>query len=267
VNIPKLFFDDQCIYDIIIKAYRKACARTGEKYMPVMDGKKVSVIVKGKGSGVTLDQSKDITDASYQDTTDNMVDLVRIYNDSMKQIGKVQNKSHVQTYGVYQSTYRKETGVNAKTEAKAMLVGITKEASVEAVGDIRALSGYSICIHDKATGLTGTFYITSDTHTFENGVHTMSLELSWDNEMDEGASAENESSSSSSTKTIKKAKSSTAACYYLETGTVYHSIASCSALQGKTPKKSVVSEVEKILKTKGTNKGKAKYKACDKCWK
>jgi hypothetical protein len=181
----------------------------------------------------------------------------------MKQIGKVQNASHVKSYGVYQSTYKKEKGVNAKTEAQAMLIGITKEASVEAVGNTKAVSGYRIGIHDKATGLSGMFYITSDTHTFENGVHTMSLELSWDNEMDEGASAENESSS----KTIKKAQSSTAACYYLETGTVYHSIASCSALQGKTPKKSIVSEVKKILKTKGTNKGKAKYKACDKCWK
>jgi hypothetical protein len=262
VNIQKLFFDDQCIYDIIVKAYRKAHAKNGKKYMPVMDGKKVSVIEKGRDSGVTLDQGTDITAASYTDTTDNMVNLVKIYNDSAKQIGKVCNADHMKKYGVYQSVYKKEKGVNAKTEAEAMLAGITKEASVEAVGYIKAVSGYSIKIHDKATGLSGKFYITSDTHIFENSVHTMKLDLSWKNEMEEGAQTE-----SGASKTVKKKKTADAACYYLETGSVYHSVASCYALSGKTPKKTTVSEIEKILISKGTNKGSQKYKACDKCWR
>ena len=43
-----MFFEDACIYDIIISAYRKAKALTGKKYMPVMVGNKVSVIEKIK---------------------------------------------------------------------------------------------------------------------------------------------------------------------------------------------------------------------------
>ena len=92
VNIPKLIFEDQNLYGIILKAYRKAVGKTKKKYMLTMDGKKLSVIVKGKDSKVTLDQGKDITDASYSDTTDNMVNLVKIYNESMQQVGKVEKK-------------------------------------------------------------------------------------------------------------------------------------------------------------------------------
>lgn len=186
-KIKKLYFQDQPIYDIIIKAFRKARIKTGRKYMPVMVGKFLSVIVKGKSCGVCLEQSEDIISATYSDTTDNMVNLVKIYNDKMKMLGKVQHKSNVKKYGIYQANYTKEKDIKAKDAARSMLVGITKEASVEAIGNIKCVSGKSIQIHDKATGLSGWFYITSDTHIFENGVHTMQLELSWKNTMEEGA--------------------------------------------------------------------------------
>ena len=260
LNIPSIWFEDQCIYDIIIKVYRKAKAQTNKKYMPVMVGKKLSVIEKGKDSKVTLDQAVDITSANYHDTTDNMIDLVRIYNSKMKQVGKVDNKKQVATYGTYQATYKKEKGVDAKKEAKAMLVGITKEASVEAVGDIRAIAGRSLEIHDKATGLSGKFYIQSDQHNFQDGVHTMTLELSWSNTMEE--------SSAQSTKDKgKKEITNKAKAYYLDSSSVYHSSKSCSACKGKNNvKTSTVEKMKKIKIEKGKNKGKRKYKACAKCW-
>lgn len=186
-KIKKLYFQDQPIYDIIMKAWRKARIKTGKKYMPVMVGKSFSIIVKGQSCGVCLEQDYDITSATYSDTTDNMVNLVKIYNDKMKQLGKVQNSTNVKKYGIYQANYTKEKGVNAKAEAKSMLIGITKEAQIEAIGNVNCISGKAVQIHDKATGLSGWFYITSDSHTFENSVHTMQLGLSWSNTMEEGA--------------------------------------------------------------------------------
>lgn len=261
VNIPKLIFEDQPIYDIIVKAYRKAAAKTGKKYMPAMDGKKVCVVIKGEDSKVTLDQNNDITDATMHDTTDNMVNLVRIYNEKGKQIGKVET-ANAKKYGIYQSVYTKEKGVDAKKEAKSMMVGVTREASVEAIGKLGAVSGKSIVIYDKATGLSGKFYITSDTHTFENGVHTMSLELAWHNTMESGASTESEKKT-----TKKKTHSTNAVAYYLEGGSAYHSNTTCSELAGKHPIKTTVAAVLKITNKRGENKGKPKYKKCEKCWR
>ena len=195
----------------------------------------------------------------------------------------VEKKKLTQKYGIYQSTYTKEDGVNAKKEAEALMVGITKEASVEAIGNIRAVSGRSIVIYDKATGLNGKFYITSDTHTFENGVHTMQLELVWQNIMESGADESADSSEKKSTDTStgssnnRKTKASTednkktydegAVAYYLENGTVFHSNPACASLKGATPLKTTVSGVLKILNKKGKNKGKPKYRKCTKCWR
>lgn len=179
VTIKKLIFDDKPIYDIIARVYRKVTATTGKRYLLAMDGKKLTITEKGLSSGVTLEQGKDITGATYSDTTDEMVNLVKIYNDKKEQIGEVKKANLVTKYGVYQSTYTKEEDVSAKKEAKSMLTGIKKEASIEAIGNTAAVAGKNIIIHDKATGLSGTFYITSDEHTFSEGTHTMSLELAW----------------------------------------------------------------------------------------
>lgn len=262
VNINKLMFDDKSIYDIIVRAYRAAVATTGKRYMLVMDGQKLSVIAKGADSGVTLSQSKDITAATYSDTTDNMVNLVRIYNDSKKQIGVVENKKQTEKYGIYQSSYKKEKGVNAKKEAKSMLTGIDRQASIEAIGNLAAVSGKGLVIYDKATGLSGKFYIAADTHVFEKGVHTMSLGLAWKNTQESGADTE----SGNSKQTTKK-HSTSAVAYYLDNGVAYHSSTKCSALEGKNPKKTTVTAISKIVSTRGSNKGKPKYKKCSKCWR
>lgn len=139
-----------------------------------------------------------------------------------------------------------------------MLVGVTSEITVEAPGNLKAISGRSIKIDDKATGLKGTFYITADRHNFSNGVHTMTLTLSRVNEMEEGAEAEEDSG--------KKELENQAKCYYLSTSTIYHSSTSCSACAGKNTKKSTVQEIKKIRIESGKNKGKRKYRPCSKCW-
>ena len=257
INIPKLIFEDVSIYDMIVTAYRKAKASTGVNYMPKMVGNKVSVIEKGLSSGVKLAQGITITGANYKDSTDNMIDMVKIFSDKGKKLGEVKEKKNISSYGVYQKVYEKEEGIDAKKAAKAMMVGITKEATVESLGDVKALAGYAIEIDDKATGLKGTFYISSDSHTFQDGTHMMSLELSWKNEMEKGQEEED---------SIKKDLTNGAKCWYIESGSVYHSSTACPSCKGKKTKKSTVSKVKKIKITKGKNKGKRKYKPCSKCW-
>lgn len=259
VKIPKLIFEEKTIYEMILTAYRKAKASTKKLYMPIMNGNKLSVIEKGLDSGVTLTQGVSITSATYSDTTDNMVDRVVIYNEDKKKVGTVQNKANTEKYGVFQSVYTKEEGKDAKKEAQALLVGITQEASIEALGDIRAVSGKSLKIKDSATGLEGMFYITSDSHTFENGVHMMSLGIEWKNEMEGEDEAQKQEKKTPLTNGAK--------CYYLENSTAYHSTKSCSACKGKKGfKTSTVAKMKKIKITKGKNKGKRKFKPCSKCW-
>lgn len=197
VKIKKMLFTDKEYYNMILAAYTKARKKTGTNYQILMEGDQLSVIKKGKMLDVTLNQSEGITESSYEETTDNMINKVAIYNSKNKKIGTVSNKNWISTYGTFQDSLSVEKG-NGKKEAKNTLTGLEKTASLTAIGDIRCISGYGIKIHDVDSGLDGNFWIENDSHTFENGIHTMTLELAFKNIM-ETESDDAESSSSSGT--------------------------------------------------------------------
>lgn len=60
--------------------------------------------------------------------------------------------------------------------------------SVEAIGDWAVQTGWSIALKSK-TVTADRLYIESDRHHYANGIHTMTLELSYENSMDEQESA------------------------------------------------------------------------------
>lgn len=175
IHIKKMLAEGENVYNVIVKAYNKASKKNKKYYMPVMSGTSLSVNEKWKSSGVNL--YLNIEEASYSENSDSMVNQVAIYSEKGKRLGVVKDTSSINRYGKYTEVYTKEKGVNSRTAAKKLFEGITKEASVKAIGDVRAIAGKSIKITDKSTGLTGTYYITSDSHTWENGIHTMELNI------------------------------------------------------------------------------------------
>ena len=67
----------------------------------------------------------------------------------------------------------------------ALPICIEKKIVLEGInGDLDCIAGNGVKICDKTTGLNGLFWIESDTHTWENNTHIMSLELSFKNIMD-----------------------------------------------------------------------------------
>lgn len=196
VIIPKIFFQNREYYNIILAAYTKAKKKNGIKYQPIMQGQYFSVIKKGTLLDLEIYQNEGITESSYEESLESMVNKVAIYNSKNKKIGTVSNKNWVKAYGVMQESISVDKG-NGKKQAKSTLAGVDKTASITAIGDLRCLAGYGLKIHDTDTGLSGTFWIENDTHTFENGVHMMTLELAFKNAM-ETTSGDSESKSSSS---------------------------------------------------------------------
>lgn len=185
-TIKKLIIDGECIYDIIMRAYTKGAKQTGKKYIVSILGKKLSVKEKGIiVKDFVLSEETNITNTSYQENIENMVNIVKIYDDAGKQIGEVKNSDWVSRYGIYQQIYKKEKGVNATTAAGNMLNGIEMKVTLEGIkGDLKCIAGNGVKVYDSATKLNGLFWIDSDVHIWENGNHTMSLELNFKNIMD-----------------------------------------------------------------------------------
>ena len=178
-------FDGESIYSIVMTAYTLASKRNGKKYIPRMINGKLNVIEKGKTvAEYTLDGESNITDSTYSESIENMVNRVRIYDENGKQIGKVENADWIKKYGILQDVYKKEKGANANAIAKSMLQGIEKTAKIEGLGDNDCITGNAVKIKEPYTGLTGLFYIDNDEHTWQDGQHTMKLGLSFQNMMD-----------------------------------------------------------------------------------
>ena len=199
INISKIFFSQRTYYEMIMAVYTKAHQKNKKVYIAQMNGKKLDVIEKGKIiSDFMLIQGEYIIDSSYSENLDSMVNRVYIYNSDNKKIGSVSNADWISKYGVFQNAISVDSG-SGKTEAKNELSGVEKSANLNAIGDIRCVSGKGIMILDSRSGLIGIFWIENDTHTWENGAYTMSLELAFQNIMDEQYEDEENSSSGSST--------------------------------------------------------------------
>lgn len=184
INIKSMIVDGESFYDIIIKAYMRANYVNGKKYMLLAIGRKIAVIERGKViENYKLEEDSNIIKSEYSESIESMINRIKIYDDKGRQIGEVKKDKDIEKYGVFQDVYTKEDGVNPVMAAKKLLIGTEKEASVEAIGNVQCISGYAIKIKDSASGLTGKFWIENDSHTWENGIHKMSLTLAFKNIM------------------------------------------------------------------------------------
>lgn len=205
VMIKKMICKEDTYIDMIMKAYTKAHKANKKKYMPLVKDRKFCIIEKGKTTvKKELSEKTNITGSSYTMSTEEIVDKVVAYDSKGKKAGVYTKAADQKKYGTFQAVYNKEDGVSISSGAKAALQGPTQSLSIEAIGDISCITGYGIVVKDSATGVKGKYWIKADTHHFENGIHTMSLELAFKNIMSTVADDDTESEEK---KAKKKAKS------------------------------------------------------------
>lgn len=193
-KIPKYLPNEMTYYDMILAAYKMAAKTNGKKYMLRMNGQKLEVIEKGKIiKDFILKDNERIYDVEFEENVDSMVNKVIAYNSHNKQIGSVTKPQWITKYGPYQSVLSvgdkhnkavKKFTSAAKKNAKNGFQGPSKTLNLEAIGYTPCISGRGVRIRDKATGMTGTYWIKSDEHTWENGIHKMKLELEFKNVME-----------------------------------------------------------------------------------
>lgn len=245
VNIKKWIVDGENAYNVLVGAYYKAYRKTKKKYMPVMDGTKVCVIEKGADSGARLTLDTNVKTTTLEENAEEIINRVLIFDDKGKKLGEVKNADSIKIFGIYQDIYKKEDGSNARSEAAALLKEPKKQASVEAIGDIRCTAGKSVTLKDSHTGLLGRFWIENDSHSFSGGEHTMSLTLRFKNIM-EGTEDE---------RTAYPIATGDRVCYYSTGSKKFHSAKKCGSGLA-CPIKSTVNEAIKAGKEK-----------CLRCWK
>lgn len=186
-NIASMLCDKMSLHDVIMAAYTKAYKATGMKFFPMVYKRGFSVYsAVWSVNGFVLSDRANIYASDLSESSSKLVNRVKIYDEKGTQIGEVQDENSVKAFGVFQEAYSQEKGVDATTAANKLLsVAPQQTVNLSAVGDINCLSCYFVQVKDGATGLTGKYWISSDTHTWQNGVYKMDLELKFDSIMKE----------------------------------------------------------------------------------
>jgi hypothetical protein len=126
---------------------------------------------------------------------------VKMLSNENKVLAESVNSSLEKKIGVFQDIDTPDETLTS-AQIKALCDSILEEESapaktltVEALGIPEVISGIGVFIVIKHLGLSRTFYVDEDTHTFKDHKHTMSLKLNYANDLSKSTSTASESSS------------------------------------------------------------------------
>lgn len=177
----------QTPYDVIQASYTHASKQNGKKYMPRMMNGKLHVIEKGTSqANVILDPKYNLQNIKYDQSLEKMINSVIVYkSDDGTIVLTEQNSTWINKYGKLQKTLTYEEEKDNRALAKKQLSDLERKAEAKAFGHPGCIAGNIVYVRDEHTGLIGKFYIDSDSHTWNQGVHNMTLTLNFENLMDE----------------------------------------------------------------------------------
>lgn len=184
-GIPISFIADRKSgYQIIMTAYTEASKKTGKKYHPVMRNDELDIIEKGTLiENYVADSTKNMSESSYKESIENMINQIMITDEQGNATEYKRKEEWINKYSMVQDVYKSDPNKDTNIEVENMFKDVERSGNITLIGDYRVKSSYSIEIKDSLNA--GKFWIKSDTHTFENGNHTMKLELEFENMMNE----------------------------------------------------------------------------------
>lgn len=181
-QIKRFYPSEMSPYDIIVAAYGKVAKKTEKVYFFRMHGDEFEVVEKGEMVGTWLEEKVNLMSSKYETDTDKAVNKVVVWKNN-KKVNEVKNEKSIKKLGIIQKSITVDKG-KGKKEANNTLKGATKSASISVKGIWSCTAGKAVKIKDKISGLSGKYWIMNDTHTFENGIHTMNLDLEFKNKME-----------------------------------------------------------------------------------
>ncbi|OHW62164.1 murein DD-endopeptidase MepS/murein LD-carboxypeptidase precursor [Andreesenia angusta] len=175
-------------YEIMMSAYTEAKKETGKVYYPVVNNGKVDMIEKGDlVDGLILKYSEQqvpgaLDSVSYEDSSETLVNKVVEINDEGTVVSDRSSSEDINKYGLIQKIQQSSSGETAKENIE--LCSGKKYITCSCIGDWRLRTGYSVKLKTSMIEAEQ-LYIESDKHSLENGIHTVDLDLSYENVMDE----------------------------------------------------------------------------------
>lgn len=175
--------------DIIKDILRQVRRATGKRYiLEQRNGKMCVVLYRSmkikatfKLDGTTYNSADFISEPSRELDVTEMINAVQVISDDKAILIKTDN-AMIKKYGKLQKTIsvdkkkKNEAVQNAKNELDE-LSKVIENGKVIMLGDDRVRAGRVLELNEKYTGLKGHYTIKDVTHTVDNGIHKMTVNL------------------------------------------------------------------------------------------
>nr|DAU96148.1 MAG TPA: 43 kDa tail protein [Caudoviricetes sp.] len=191
---------DKTGYQIIMMAYTEAAAKLNARkkkedpdavFHPIMNGDKLDVVKKGTLiEGFEANQYANIMNSRYKESIEKVINKIMLTDQQGNVVGYESQDDSIKKYSMVQAVYKQNPNQSVREQVEKIFHGPDRTGVLEMLGDYRAKASYSIKINDILPEMTGKFWIKSDSHSFENGTHTMKLEIEFENLMNKEASPE-----------------------------------------------------------------------------
>lgn len=215
--IPRLILRDKTLWDMMVAALTETRRQTGRRFL--ISSKDGALYLTERGEKVVdwvLENGVNITGANYSQSIEDMRNAVKVTaNEDAKPetgtvnlppealdmitanpnvtknakspiVSTVRDDDLIARFGLMQHFDRADgDATKSKTDqlARELLAELSKikdEATIEALGNAEITSGSAVYVIESMTKIVGGFYVITDSHTWENGVHRMKLTVSGD---------------------------------------------------------------------------------------
>ena len=176
------------LYKIIMTLYTLAAAQTGKKYRIRFVGRNLEVVEMGiSEDSILLKPGSNLLRCVTTESASKMTNSVAIYDDTYQKIDTQEDREAVALYGLMQEAIKASAYEDPAARAKQILKenGLQTDITVEALGNLKLITGNTVALQEPATGVYGQFWIISDAHTWRRGLYRTKVTLSLEALMDE----------------------------------------------------------------------------------
>lgn len=170
---------------ILRTLYGLAGEQSGKRYLVRFTGAgALEVVEKPTSASLSIVSTMSVTNT--WDIT-NLQNSVAIRTQEGALVRRVEDAASVALNGRLEHVITQRDGEDGGKEAQAWLEdnGLQQNLTVETLGDPRLITGGAVLLRDTGSGVSGLFWIDSDTHTWKNGQYYCKLTLNFRNLVDD----------------------------------------------------------------------------------
>ena len=200
-KIPELTKSKTTAFDAICDAMSLDFDATGIRHYVASEKGKLKLLTRRENIlQWVIEVGNNLTSYSYTKSIEDVKTRVKMVSKEGTTIAEKVNSALEGKIGVFQEINRPDESLTT-AQINDLIASILDEKStpertldIEAVGISEVISGIGVYIIIPELGISRTFYVDSDTHTFKNNKHIMSLKLNYANDLSkEGKSSTGES--------------------------------------------------------------------------